>query len=464
MNIHSNRRHYVTLTLVIMALAVVIATYLLVQPGLLGEIMLIIIKILAGMVALWTYSLIFYYMFLSIFGYKKATRNYQIHEPKLKFLILIPSHNEENVIGATIQHLHGVDYPKDLYQVVVVSDQSSDATTKIAEAEGAEVIDTSLNKHPRIGIGKPAGLQYALDDYDYKKYDYVLVIDADNFVDNNIFTELNSQLLEHHFDAVQTYLDSKNTDKFQPLGYAASYWTMNRMFQLSKYRLHLPNSIGGTGFVVSTEWLANNGGFRSHSLTEDLEMEIRIVESGGMVGWNHFTRIYDEKPESLGQSLIQRYRWSRGHWYVAFHNFSKLLIDFFKTGKLRFLDQLNYLFSMRLNVQVNVAVALVINGLIMMSVYKNNAIGIMFFKWAKVYVVPLTILNFFVVIYGFIPMIYGIMVDGHLGILKTIKAVFALMWFSLTYFISQMAGLFTFYDQTTWSHTKHVKNTINNKH
>ncbi|GAY72024.1 glycosyltransferase [Lentilactobacillus kosonis] len=98
--------------------------------------------------------MIFYYMFLSIFGYKKAKRNYKIHKPKLKFLILIPSHNEENVIGVTIENLQQIDYPKDLYQIVVVSDQSTDATTAIANAEGVKVIDTSLGAHPRIGVGK----------------------------------------------------------------------------------------------------------------------------------------------------------------------------------------------------------------------------------------------------------------------------------------------------------------------
>ncbi|WP_052127664.1 glycosyltransferase family 2 protein [Lentilactobacillus curieae] len=272
MDIHKSRSTFVFVVLTIIGLSILYLSYFLSQDNEIAEVVWWGIKIVASIIAVWTYILIFYYMFLSIIGYGKVKRDYEMHDPKLKFLIMVPAHNEEAVISETIKHLRTIDYPSELYNVVVVSDQSTDSTTAMCIDMDVDVVDTAEGKHERFGVGKPAGLQYALEDYDYHQYDYVMVLDADNFVDPNVFQELNSQLIEKKIDAVQVYLDSKNTDKFQPLGYAASYWTMNRAFQLAKYRLHLPNSIGGTGFVVSTEWLDNNNGFKSHSLTEDLEM------------------------------------------------------------------------------------------------------------------------------------------------------------------------------------------------
>ena len=63
----------------------------------------------------------------------------------------------------------------------------------------------------------------------------------------------------------------------------------------------------------AVHWLFKHGGFSYKSLTEDLEMEIEIVKSGGIILWNHHAKIYDEKPDSLKVSLRQRTRWAQGH-------------------------------------------------------------------------------------------------------------------------------------------------------
>lgn len=414
-------------------------------------------------ISTWVLMLTMYYIFLMLFGFGKAKRDYPMMAPRSRFIILIPAHNEEAVIGATLAHLAKVDYPRQLYRVVVVSDQSTDRTAAIARDYGAQVVDTSQHKFRRIGVGKPAGLQYAVNELtkrdELKWADLVMVLDADNFTDINILRELDSQYQAKHFTAIQAYLDSKNDESLLTLGYAMSYWTMNRFFQLSKYRLGLDNSIGGTGFVVQTAWLMAHGGFRSRSLTEDLEMEIRIVESGGTVGWNHFTRIYDEKPERLRASMIQRYRWSRGHWYTAFHNLGPLLKHFFKTGDLRDLDQINYLFSMRQNLQYLLAVIFALSLGVSVLVPQHGAYPGWFIDVERSYFVPLTVLNWAILLEGFLPMVAGYFYDAR-GFNKrrwymALKALVAFYYFSLTYLLVQIAGLVTFPNQRAWSHTAH---------
>src|SRR5690606_3125618 len=69
--------------------------------------------------------------------------------------------------------------------------------------------------------------------------------------------------------------------------------------------------------------------------------------------WNHFTRIYDEKPEQLKASIKQRTRWAQGHWYVAFTRFIPFVKKvLFERGKIQVLDQLFYLFSMSRSVHL----------------------------------------------------------------------------------------------------------------
>lgn len=149
----------------------------------------------------------------------------------------------------------------------------------------------------------------------------IMVLDADNFVSENIFKEVNSQYIaKEHPTAIQTYLDTKNYSKLMSLAYSTVFWTNNRFMQLAKYKIGLPNSIGGTGFFVKTDWLIDRGGFNFSSLTEDLEMEIDIINDGGRILWNDFASIYDEKPEGNKVSMVQRHRWIKGHWYVAIKN------------------------------------------------------------------------------------------------------------------------------------------------
>lgn len=420
----------------------------------------------------WTFIQIGYFIVISLFGYKKAFRDYKIIGDKTNFLIFIPAHNEADVISSTLKNLYQINYSK--YEIVVIADNCIDDTAKIAKKLGATVIDTSDEKYIFKGVGKSKALQYGYLTFKSNgrldEFDMILILDADNYVDPNILTELNSQwIAKGRPEAIQTYLDSKNIDNILSLGYAASYWTMNRFFQLAKYRLGLPNSIGGTGFAISTRWLKNSQGFSSTSLTEDLEMEIKIIANGGRVLWNHFTRIWDEKPTDLWPSMIQRFRWSKGHWYVAFTHTPRMFKKFFKEWKFKYIDQLAYLWSMVISIQVLLALGIFITWLIQVTIpyfdsgtiAKNSLLLL-----AASYFVPRIFLNFFMLIYGLIPITVGLLKDGYIednqrikkNIFSVIKTNIAVIYFSMSYTLCQMMAIFNVKNQSNWSKTTHKIN------
>ncbi|WDF82371.1 glycosyltransferase family 2 protein [Lacticaseibacillus pabuli] len=453
---------------IVLLIAAVLLTIELTLPNIANPVF----STLGWILTVWVYAQSFYFIFFSLFGYAPAKRNYKIIPDQTKFLIMVPAHNEQAVIETTIENLNAINYDKNLYDIYIVCDNCSDDTIKIVAATGTKYIDTSLGEFERKSVGKPGGLQYAIDKLEsegkFSTYDLTVILDADNLVDRNFLQELNSQYIgKDHPEAIQAYLDSKNVDTFLALGYAQSYWTMNRFFQLAKYRLHLPNSIGGTGYAVQNKWLQNNGSFVSESLTEDLEMEIRIVESGGRVLWNHFTRIYDEKPVKLKASLVQRTRWSKGHWYVAFHNFGRLWKLFLPSFNWKYMDQLSYLFSMRQNfLFIYLFIAAIIN--LARGIIQAQPISMLIgyvFQPISSSIVPSTTLNLIILLYGFIPYIAGYLMDSRRSAnpFAVLKSVAAIIWFSITYVISQIAGFFTFQNQSVWSHTQHSINTISKR-
>ena len=428
--------------------------------------MLEVLFVLVGIMSVYCFVIETYSVFLSIFGYKKLEKYYTEFDPEAKFLILVAAHNEEDVIESTLENLEKIDYPKELFDLYVVNDNSTDSTGELCDKRGAMHIDTIEKKFQREGVGKSAGLQYALRALGFEKlkdkYDMLLILDADNHVDSNILKEINSQwLYEGKPEAIQTYLDSKNAQSIISVGYAISYNIMNRFFQLSKKRLGLNNAIGGTGFAVRMDWLINTGGFCYKSLVEDLEMSIEIFKSGGRVSWNHFTRIYDEKPDTLKVSIKQRIRWCQGHWYVAFNNFGSLLKGFVKSKfNFRYIDQLIYLFGMGKAVQIGIlliaiVLSLVLNiGIVLGYPWATlSGLGMFILKW----IMPTNVLRFILSFYSYIGLpIYANYIDGSIKI-NPIKMICGVFVVGITYIYTQIVGLMKWRNQSTWVKTPHKR-------
>ena len=175
---------------------------------------------------------------------------------------------------------------------------------------------------PDAATGKPIALKKALDQIDYRdNYDLMMVFDADNLIDSNMFREVNSQYLDKgRPDFIQCYLGAKNKSGVVAWFYYTGYTLSNRFFNLAKQRLGLNGVLGGTGFAVSTSYLAQRGGWTTMTLTEDYEMQVEAILEGRRILWNHFTRVYDEKPTRLTAAIRQRVRWGQGHWYVTPHD------------------------------------------------------------------------------------------------------------------------------------------------
>lgn len=262
-----------------------------------------------------------YYLILSLFGlYRKNTM--KVHNPEKTFALVVAAHNEEVVVGKIVESLMHLEYPKELYDVFVIADNCTDKTAEIARNHGAKVFERA-NKEKR---GKGYALEWMFDKIFKmeKKYEAVAIFDADNLVSPNFLSEMNNYMCEG-YKVVQGYIDSKNPDdSWITQAYSISFWSANRLFQLSRSNLGLSNQIGGTGFVVNTDILKKLG-WGATCLTEDLEFTCKMVLNGHKVGWAHDAIVYDEKPLTLKDSWKQRKRWMQGFADVASRFFKRLM-------------------------------------------------------------------------------------------------------------------------------------------
>lgn len=286
-----------------------------------------LIELLLLVMSSWLMFLMVYQLMLSVFGFKKKTKDYQDHEPEARFLVLVPAHNEEKVIASMVDNLQRMDYPKELYDYVILADNCTDRTADICRDMGAQVL-TFHRESPDEPTGKPIALQKALNalsGYE-EKYDLVMIFDADNLIDLNMFREVNSQYIDsgRTADVIQCYLGCKNSRGLVAFSDYVSYTITNRFVQHAKTRLGLNAAIGGTGFCVSSSFLSERGGWTSMSLTEDFEIQVEAICEGRRLLWNNEVRIHDEKPTTLRACLRQRQRWAQGRWFVSFKNTGRL--------------------------------------------------------------------------------------------------------------------------------------------
>lgn len=96
---------------------------------------------------------------------------------RLRCTVLIPAHDEEAVLGRTLASLGRQSRRPD--RVVVVADNCTDATVRIARERGAEVVETVGNDEHKAGALNQV-LAVLLPDTDV--HDVVLVMDADSSV------------------------------------------------------------------------------------------------------------------------------------------------------------------------------------------------------------------------------------------------------------------------------------------
>ena len=109
-------------------------------------------------------------------------------DPALRLAVLVPAHDEEVLIGRSVDSLLDQDYPRELRRVVVVADNCTDSTARVARSHGAEVLERvdldrrgkghALNWAMRTLIASDAGI------------DAFVVVDADSVTDPGLLRAL----------------------------------------------------------------------------------------------------------------------------------------------------------------------------------------------------------------------------------------------------------------------------------
>lgn len=228
--------------------------------------------------------------------------------PKHRFTVLVPARNESMVIGPLIDSLKRLNYPRDLFNILVIPNNCTDNTEEVALAHGAQVLNCMVPIRT-----KGQALSYVFDHLPNNlRADAYCVFDADNVVDPDFLLHMNRTLGEG-YQVAQGYRDSKNPYDTIISSCTSIYYMMNNRFYCHPRRIAgISAALNGTAFMVSDALLRRLGGWQTHTLTEDIEFTLQSIIAGEKVAWVPEALTYDEQPMTFEQSWKQRKRWSIG--------------------------------------------------------------------------------------------------------------------------------------------------------
>jgi glycosyltransferase involved in cell wall biosynthesis len=221
--------------------------------------------------------------------------------------ILIPAHNEEGGISATLRSIATQLEQHD--RLVVVADNCIDGTRHIAEAEGAEVVSrTNLEKR-----GKGFALDFGLRHLRANPPDVLIVVDADCHVAPGAIDLLARVCADYRRPVQAQYLMRSQPNARLRMRIAEFAWVVKNLVRpMGLGKLGLPCQLMGSGMAFP--WMSiSNMDLADGHIVEDMKMGLDMARLG-------FPPIFC--PEALVLSVFptheegikdQRTRWEHGH-------------------------------------------------------------------------------------------------------------------------------------------------------
>jgi cellulose synthase/poly-beta-1,6-N-acetylglucosamine synthase-like glycosyltransferase len=234
-------------------------------------------------------------------------------DPQCRFLVIIPAHNEERLLGDTLDSLSQLDYPADRYQVHVIADNCSDRTAEIAQAKGV-VVHVRCNQEL---VGKGYALQWLLEQIWEEKisHDALVFLDADSIVSAN-FLRVMAARVERGEKVIQAYYAVREPQR--SWNGALRYAALAVIHYLRPQgRMALGGSAGlkGNGMVFAADIMPR---YRwTASLTEDIELHMALIQGGERVMFAPDAVVWGEMPDTLANMRSQHMRWERGRVDMA---------------------------------------------------------------------------------------------------------------------------------------------------
>lgn len=252
---------------------------------------------------------LFFEVFLLISFLEKKPKKKNLFKPSHypTATILVPCWNKAKTLGATVESLLALEYPKDKLSILIIDDGSTDETYEAAQG-------FAHNPQVRILQKKNEGSKYSALNFGIANSQSELVgcLDADSFVAPDALLEVVKRFQEEPeimavTPAMRVHHPRNILELMQAVEYVFGIFCRKMFDNLSALTV-LP----GPFSIYKREVFTKIGTFRKAHHTEDMEMAFRMHANGLRIANAHTAIVSTKVPTSVGALIRQRIRWSRG--------------------------------------------------------------------------------------------------------------------------------------------------------
>ena len=269
--------------------------------------------------------------------------------------ILVAARDEQNVIARLVERLVSLDYPSEKLKIYIIDDGSVDNTPYILKKlsqkyERLNIISRSKND----GGGKSGALNHALQ---FISGEWVFILDADAQLKNDTLQRVLSFAQNGSWSAVQLRKSVINTSKNFLTTCQGIEMAMDAYFQVGRLYSAGISELRGNGQLVRKDILLNCGSFNENTVTDDLDLSLRLILSQSKIGIFWDPPVMEEAVEDIFALFRQRQRWAEGGLQRFFDYGRELILS-----KLTFIQKfdLTYFFILQYALPIIALVDLII--------------------------------------------------------------------------------------------------------
>jgi 1,2-diacylglycerol 3-beta-glucosyltransferase len=224
--------------------------------------------------------------------------------------LLVAAKNEEVVIGNLVAMLCELDYPADKYEIWAIDDHSTDNTPAILDRLAKEYPQLKVVHRPANALGGKSG---ALNQVIPQTFgDIIGVFDADAKVSPDLLRRVVPLFDNTQMGAVQVRKAIANPEEnFWTKGQAAEM-ALDSYVQQQRIAVGGIGELRGNGQFVSRKALHSCGGWNEETITDDLDLTIRLHLDNWKIGFLLTPPVLEEGVTKASSLWHQRNRWAEG--------------------------------------------------------------------------------------------------------------------------------------------------------
>jgi cellulose synthase/poly-beta-1,6-N-acetylglucosamine synthase-like glycosyltransferase len=223
--------------------------------------------------------------------------------------VIVPAHDEEKCIGRTLASITAQLGDND--QVLVVADNCSDSTARIARESGALVVE----RHDLLRRGKGFALDFGLQFLNsIRSFDVIIIIDADCRLGDHFIEKLSSRCMQTNRPVQAAYLMGLAEEHQYNFGSikVLAWRIKNYIRPLGGQFLRFPCQLMGSGMAFPGDLLLKSD-LATASIVEDLKLGIDLALEGQPPIFCPEALIFSDFPIHSKAMHSQRRRWEHGY-------------------------------------------------------------------------------------------------------------------------------------------------------